>query len=175
MLFTASPLPGVYVIDLERFPDERGFFARTFCRREFAAHGLEVHVAQSATSFTARRGTLRGLHFQKPPHAEAKLVRCVRGAIWDVAVDLRRDSPTFRQWSAVELSGENQRLHFIPVGCAHGFITLTDDVEVCYQMSAHYEPSAATGVRWNDPAFGIEWPLAPVLMSERDQQWPDFA
>jgi len=174
MIFTPTRLAGVWVIDLERFSDQRGFFARTYCRKEFAAHGLEPPVAQAATSFTARRGTLRGLHFQRPPHEEAKLVRCVRGAIWDVAVDLRRDSPTFRQWVATELSGDNQRMHFIPVGCAHGFITLTDDVEVCYQMSAHYEPSAATGVRWDDPAFAIDWPMPPVLLSERDRSWPDF-
>ncbi|HMO83455.1 MAG TPA: dTDP-4-dehydrorhamnose 3,5-epimerase [Lacipirellulaceae bacterium] len=174
MKFTATALPGVLVIDLERFTDERGYFARTFCRKEFAAHGLDPLVAQSATSFTARRGTLRGLHFQRPPHAEAKLVRCVRGAIWDVAVDLRPDSPTFKRWVATELNAAAQRSHYLPTGCAHGFITLTDDVEVCYQMSAHHEPAAATGVRWDDPAFAIAWPFAPLLLSERDRAWPDF-
>jgi dTDP-4-dehydrorhamnose 3,5-epimerase len=155
--------------------DERGFFARTWCREEFADHGLTPELAQCSISFSHRKGTLRGLHYQAAPHQEAKLVRCTRGAIWDVALDLRRDSPTYRAWFGVELSAANRAALYIPEGCAHGQLTLSDDSEVLYQMSAPYVPSAARGVRYDDPAFGIEWPGEVVVINDRDASYPDTA
>jgi dTDP-4-dehydrorhamnose 3,5-epimerase len=174
VIFGATPLAGAVVVDLERREDERGFFARSFCRREFEAHGLDPDVLQCNVSFNRRRGTLRGLHWQEAPHGEAKLVRVTRGALWDVIVDLRPDSPTYCRWFGVELTSDNRRALFIPSGFAHGFQTLGDDVEVFYQMSAFYVPEAQRGVRWNDPAFGIEWPILPPFLSERDATYPDF-
>jgi dTDP-4-dehydrorhamnose 3,5-epimerase len=169
--FLPTPLAGAYLIELEQLDDERGFFARSFCQNEFKAHGLDPVVAQCNVSFNRKRGTLRGLHYQAEPHAEAKLVRCTRGAIWDVIVDLRKGSPTARKWHAVELTAENRRALYIPVGLAHGFQTLADDTEVLYQMSESYHPESARGVRWNDPAFGIAWPLADPVLSKKDESY----
>ncbi len=175
MIFTETSLPGAYVIDVEPLEDERGFFARVWCVHELEAHGLVTKVAQSSIAFNHVRGTLRGMHWQVAPHAEVKLVRCLRGAVYDVIVDLREGSPTFGRWAAVELSSENRRALYVPEGFAHGYQTLTDETEVWYQMSAPHAPHAARGFRWNDPRFGIEWPPAERrVMSERDRTWPDF-
>lgn len=175
MKFTAAGLAGAFILDIERLADERGFFARTFCRDEFAAHGLRTEFVQCNTSFNLRRGTLRGMHFQRAPYAEAKIVRCTRGAIHDVIVDLRPDSLSYCRWIAVELSAENERMLYVPEGMAHGFQTLADGSEVFYQMAAMYRPDAAGGVRWNDPAFDIRWPLADPIVSARDAAYGDFA
>jgi dTDP-4-dehydrorhamnose 3,5-epimerase len=172
--FSATPLAGVMAIDMERIEDERGFFARTFCSDEFAARGLAASMSQCSVSFNALRGTLRGLHYQAAPHDEAKLVRCTAGAVFDVVVDLRGDSPTFRQWHGVELTAANHRALYIPTGCAHGFITLADHTEVFYMISVPYAPGAARGVRWNDPAFAIDWPLQPLVISDRDAGYAPF-
>ncbi len=176
MKFTPAKIPGVWIVEQERFADDRGYFARTWCAEEFAAHGLNSRLLQCSTSFNLKRGTLRGLHFQAAPHAEDKLVRCTRGAIFDVAVDLRPDSPTYKQWVGVELSETNGLALYIPQGFAHGFQTVTDNSEVFYQMSHLYHPTAGKGWRWNDPAFGITWPIpsAPIL-SPRDAAYPDFS
>lgn len=165
-------LAGVYVVDLARIEDERGFFARSFCQREFAAHGLNPRLAQSNVSFNRTRGTLRGMHYQIAPHAEAKLVRCTQGAIWDVVIDLRRESPTYRRWVGVELSAETRRALYVPEGFAHGFQTLMDDSEILYLMSEFYDPDSARGVRWDDPAIGIDWPIAKPVISDRDRSYP---
>ena len=178
MIFHETPLDGAYLVEQERHADERGFFARTWAVEELEARGLDTRVAHMNTSFNARAGTLRGLHLQAPPHAEAKLVRATRGAIFDVAVDLRRDSPTYLRWHGVELDEDTGLAFFIPAGCAHGFATLSDASEVLYVMSVAYAPESAGGARWDDPAFGIEWPPAPAggwTMTERDRTWPDFA
>ena len=174
MRFTPTPIPGAVLIDLEPHADERGFFARSLCVDEFREHGLDGRMVQQSLSWNPRRGTLRGLHFQAEPHAEDKLVRVTRGAIFDVIVDLRADSATRGHWFGVELSADNRRQIYIPRGLAHGFQTTEDDTEVFYQMSQSYAPEFAAGVRWNDPAFGIEWPLAPSTMSDRDRSYPDF-
>lgn len=175
MKFTETKLKGAFIIELEQREDERGFFARTFCQREYESHGLNPHVAQCSMSFNKRKGTLRGIHYQAPPHAEAKTVCCVRGAIYDVMVDLRRESPTFKQWVGVELSAAGREMVYVPEGFGHGFQTLDDGCEVHYQMSEFYDAEAARGVRWNDPAFGIVWPIAEgVVISERDAHYPDY-
>lgn len=176
MVFTETALPGAFLVDLERREDERGFFARAWCEREFSEQGLATRVVQCNLSFNRERGTLRGMHFQRPPHAEVKLVRCTRGAVYDVVIDMRPDSPTFKQWLGVELTAENGRALYVPEGFAHGYQTLVPETETFYQVSEFYAPEAEGGVRWNDSAFGIEWPLAdePVL-SEKDRTWPDFA
>ena len=175
MRFVETTLPGAFLIELEQREDERGSFARTWCRDEFAAHGLSTEVAQCSLSRNTRAGTLRGLHFQAAPHQEVKLVRCTRGAIFDVIVDLRPGSETEGRWLGVELSGESGRTLYVPKGFAHGFQTLVDDSEVLYMMSDAYVPEASTGVRWDDPAFGIEWPEATErTISERDLAWPDY-
>jgi dTDP-4-dehydrorhamnose 3,5-epimerase len=174
VIFESTPISGAFVIETEPVEDERGLFARTFCRDEFSRHGLNPCVAQCALSFNARRGTLRGMHLQAPPHAEAKLVRCARGAMHDVLLDLRGGSPTFGRWWAVEMTPEAGLLVYVPEGVAHGFQTLEPDTEVSYQMSCAYSPEAATGVRWDDPAFGIEWPLEVTSISARDRELPDF-
>jgi dTDP-4-dehydrorhamnose 3,5-epimerase len=178
VLFRETPVAGVLVVEPERIEDERGFFARTFSAEEFADLGLDGRVNQCSTSFNARAGTLRGLHFQMAPHGEAKLVRCTRGAIFDVAVDLRPDSPSYLRWFGSELSADDGRALFVPEGCAHGFQTLVDASEVLYQISTPHMPEAARGVRWDDPAFAIEWPPPPPAgrtMSPRDAEYPDFA
>jgi dTDP-4-dehydrorhamnose 3,5-epimerase len=173
MIFRETKLAGVFVIDAEPIADERGAFARTFCAREFAAHGLETAIAQCSASFNAKKGTLRGLHFQAPPHSEAKLVRVTAGAIYDVAIDLRADSPTYGQWTAAELTAKNRRMLYIPKGCAHGFQTLMDASELFYQIAEFYEPASARGLRWDDADLAIAWPdkSAPIL-SERDSAFP---
>ena len=173
MIFTETKLKGAYIIEPERLEDERGFFARTFCQEEFAAHGLRTRFVQCSISFNKKKGTLRGMHYQVASHEEAKLVRCTMGAIYDVIIDLRPGSPTFTQWVAVELTAQNRKMLYVPEGLAHGFQTLEDDTEVFYQMSEFYYPESARGVRWDAPAFGIEWPLAeePVL-SEKDRRYP---
>lgn len=176
MRFVRTPLPGAWVIELDEFGDERGWFARTFDAEEFQARGLNPAVVQCNTSFNTRRDTLRGMHYQAGPHGECKLVRCVRGEIFDVAVDLRADSPVFCGWHGVELSAENRRAFYIPAGLAHGFQTLTDGCEVLYQMGHPYVPDAARGVRWDDPAFAIQWPesVGERVISEKDRAYPDF-
>jgi dTDP-4-dehydrorhamnose 3,5-epimerase len=172
VIFTAMPLAGAFVVDPERIEDERGFFARTWCAREFEKHGLDPRLAQCNVSFNRRRGTLRGMHYQAEPHAEAKLVRCTRGAIHDVIVDLRPGSTTCRRWVAVELTAENRRMLYIPEGFAHGFQTLEDETEVFYQMSVPFHPAAARGVRHDDPALGIAWPLDVGVISQKDRGYP---
>jgi dTDP-4-dehydrorhamnose 3,5-epimerase len=174
MKFTPTLIGGAVIIDPELVEDERGWFARSFCSNELEKHGLNPCVAQCNISSNKRKGTLRGLHFQHPPHAEAKLVRCTAGALYDVIVDLRRDSATFRKHFAIELSARNHRMLYVPEGCAHGFQTLENGTEVFYQMSASYAVDAAAGVRWNDPAFGIEWPLEVTAICERDRSYADF-
>jgi dTDP-4-dehydrorhamnose 3,5-epimerase len=174
MQFQATELPGVVIVRSEPHVDERGTFARTFDGAQFAAAGLPVTWPQCNTSSNPHRGTLRGLHFQAPPRPDAKLVRCTRGRVFDVAVDLRPQSPTFRRWFGVELTDANLLALFIPPGCAHGFLTLADDCELFYMLGESYAPELARGVRWNDPAFAIAWPLEPVAMSARDECWPDF-
>jgi dTDP-4-dehydrorhamnose 3,5-epimerase len=174
MLFHNTTLADAKLIDLEVRGDARGFFARTFCETEFAAQGLETRFVQQNASFSAQRGTLRGMHFQRGADAEVKLIRCVRGSILDVIIDLRPDSATFKRHEGFVLSAQNHRMLYAPRGFAHGFITLTDDVEVTYLVSAAYAPGAEAGVRYNDPAFGIDWPMAPTVMSDKDRHWPDF-
>ena len=169
MLFTETPLSGAFIIDTEPVADERGFFARSWCRREFEEHVLNSSVAQCNISFNARRGTLRGLHFQAPPHEEAKLVRATRGAIFDVIVDLRSHSPTRYHWYGIELTQENRRSIYVPEGFGHGFQTLEDNTEVYYQMSEFYHPESARGIRWDDPLIHVRWPIDNPIMSERDQ------
>lgn len=173
MNFIETALPGVVIVAPDLKGDERGFFARTWCAEEFAMHGLAARVAQCNLSYNRTRGTVRGLHYQAPPAAEDKLVRVVRGAIFDVAVDLRPDSPTFLQWVGVELTADNRQALYVPKGCAHGFQTLTDDAELFYQMSEFYAPALACGVRWDDPLFAIAWPLPVQVISERDANYPD--
>jgi dTDP-4-dehydrorhamnose 3,5-epimerase len=172
MRFTETKVAGAFLIEPEPIADERGFFARTFCRDEFAANGLNPELAQANVSFNHHRGTLRGMHYQASPYEEAKLVRCTRGAIFDVALDLRPGSPTYLAWFGIELTDANHNMLYVPEGCAHGFLTLTDATEVAYQMSAPYAPAAARGVRWDDPAFGIEWPGEIVVINERDRSYP---
>jgi len=172
MIFHETKLQGAYLVDAERIADERGFFARSFCREEFRKYGLEDSVAQCNISFNAKKHTLRGLHYQIAPYEEAKLVRCTRGKIYDVIVDLRAGSPTFRQWYAAELSGENRRMLYIPPGFAHGLLTLEDNTEVFYTMFNFYSPDHARGIRWNDPAIGIQWPVERPVISERDRSFP---
>lgn len=174
MKFVETPLLGVWVVDPELVEDERGFFARTFSRDEFVAHGLELPVQVSAVSFNHRQGTLRGLHFQRAPYDEAKLVRCTQGAIFDVAVDLRPQSPSFSRWFGVELSSGNRQMLYLPQGCAHGFQTLEDDSEVFYQLSGVYHAPSVAGVRWDDPVLGIAWPLPVSCIAPRDLEWPHF-
>jgi dTDP-4-dehydrorhamnose 3,5-epimerase len=174
MIFSPTPLGGAYLIDLERREDERGFFARTWCQREFEEMGLSAQLVQCSISYNARRGTLRGMHWQAAPHQESKLVRCSRGSIWDAIIDLRPDSPTYAEHFGVELTAESGRALYIPEGMAHGFVTLVDDCEVSYQMSNFHEPAAARGVRWNDPAFAIAWPIADPRLHPRDAAYPDF-
>jgi dTDP-4-dehydrorhamnose 3,5-epimerase len=175
MIFTSTRLSVAYVIDLDRRTDERGFFARTWCEQELAEHGLASRVVQANLSYNRQRGTLRGLHYQRAPYAETKLVRCTRGAIWDVILDLRPGSPDCGQWLGVELTAENYRALYVPEGFAHGFITLTDDAEVSYQVSQAYTPGAEGGIRWNDPAFNIQWPAPVQVISAKDAAWPDYA
>lgn len=174
MTFEPLGIEGVWRVRLTPFEDDRGFFARTFCADEFAAHGLPAVFEQSSVSRNTKRGTLRGMHYQAPPHAEAKFVRCIRGAIVDVAVDIREGSPTFGQWAAEELTADNGVALYIAPGLAHGFQTLADDTDVLYQITPAFRPGLGRGVRWDDPAFDIRWPIADPLLSERDATYPDW-
>jgi dTDP-4-dehydrorhamnose 3,5-epimerase len=174
MKFIETKLQGAFIIRPDIIEDERGFFARTFCRREFEDHGLNPDLVQCNISFNKQKGTLRGMHYQAAPHTEAKLVRCTAGAIYDVIIDLRPASSTFKQWLSVELTAENHQLLYIPEGFAHGYQTLQPDTEILYQVSEFYHPQSEQGVRWNDPAFGIEWPLPATAMSAKDASHPDW-
>ena len=174
MLFQPTAIDGVRLIELEPARDERGFFARTFCTEELAALGLETSFPQHSISFTRRAGSIRGMHFQRAPHEEVKLLRCVRGAIHDVLIDIRPGSPTYRRWEGYELTSENRRQLYVPAGVAHGFQTLAADTEVVYLISAFYAPAASTGIRYDDPAFKIPWPLPVADVSAKDRTWPDF-
>jgi dTDP-4-dehydrorhamnose 3,5-epimerase len=174
MQFTPTSLGDAYIVEPERRSDDRGFFARTWCQRAFTAQGLDANLVQCNVSFNYQKGTLRGMHFQLPPFAETKLVRCTQGAIYDVIIDLRPDSPTFQQWVGVELTAANGKALYVPKGFAHGFQTLTDDAEVFYQMSAFYEPGYAGGLRWNDPTFKIDWPMAVTVIADRDRTYADY-
>lgn len=174
MIFTPTPLSGAYVVDIEPHEDNRGFFARAWCQKEFEAKGLNTRIVQINIGYNKRRGTVRGMHFQLPPDAEVKAVRCVRGAVYDVILDLRAGSPTYKKWFGVELTESNHKLIYIPEGFAHGYQALRDDTETIYQNSAFYAPSSASGVRYNDPAFQIKWPLPVEVLSEQDKKWPDF-
>ncbi|KAF0191108.1 MAG: dTDP-4-dehydrorhamnose 3 5-epimerase [Gammaproteobacteria bacterium] len=176
MIFQETALKGVFIIEPEIIGDERGFFARTWCEREFKEKGLNPHLVQANISYNKKKGTLRGMHYQAAPFEETKLVRCARGAMYDVVIDLRVDSTTYLRWCAVELDAENYKMVYIPAGFAHGFQTTEDHTEVLYQMSTNYVPEASRGVRWNDPAFGIVWPVAESrLVSDKDNNWPDFS
>ena len=172
MIFTELRIPGAFQIELEPRGDARGFFARAFCQEEFASHGLNPTIAQANLSVSKERGTVRGMHFQRPPHGEAKTVRCTRGRIFDVLVDLRKDSPTYLGWLGVELSATNHRMLYIPEMCAHGFLTLEDDSEVVYNTSSSYAPAAEGGIRHDDPAVGIQWPAEIRVISDKDRDWP---
>jgi len=174
MTFHATKLPGVFEIRLEPKADARGFFARSWCRQEFESNGLNPRLVQCGVSFNTRKGTLRGMHYQADPYPETKLVRCTKGAIYDVVVDLRRDSPTFKSWVAAVLTTAERNMVYVPEGCGHGFLTLEDETEVFYQMSESYHPELARGVRWNDPAFQIVWPNRAEVLCERDKTYPDF-
>ncbi len=175
MLFHPTPIASAYVIDVEKREDDRGFFARAWCAREFGERGLVTSFVQGNIGASRRKGTLRGMHYQVAPHEEAKLVRCTRGAVWDVLLDVRAGSPTFGKWFGVELTADTHRMLYIPPGCAHGYQALTDDVEVFYLVSAFYTPEAERGIRYDDPAFAIEWPLPVTVISDKDRTWPDFA
>lgn len=174
MIFQETKLQGVFEIHLELRHDERGFFARSWCEKEFAEHGLNPRLVQCNISFNTHKGTLRGMHFQAPPFAEEKLVRCTKGKLYDVVVDLRPQSPSYKKWVGVELSESNRHMLYIPEGCAHGFLTLEKETEIFYQMSEFYNAESARGVRWDDGAFGIQWPEAVKVISERDRTYPDF-
>ena len=174
MIFQDTGLAGAFAIEVERIADQRGFFARTFCARDFEKQGLATRFVQSSISFNARAGTLRGMHFQLPPHRETKLVRCTAGAVWDAIVDLRVGSPTRLRWYGAELSAENRRMLYIPAGFAHGFVTLAPNSEVFYEMDEFYAPQAGRGLRWNDPALAIRWPRTPEVIAERDATYPDL-
>lgn len=174
MIFTNTSLPGVMRIELEKRSDERGYFARSWCRREFEEEGLNADIVQMNFGFSPRAGTLRGVHWQDPPHAEVKIVRCLRGALYDVIVDIRPDSPTRGQWEAFELTAENGAAIYVPEGFAHGYQTLAGDTELAYMTTHEYAPVSARGVRYDDPALQIEWPLPISVISEQDRNWPDF-
>lgn len=174
MIFTETPLQGAFLIDIHKLGDERGFFGRSWCKKEMRAAGLEAEIAQINTSRSRHRGTLRGLHFQLAPYQESKLIRCTRGAVFDLIVDLRPESPTFLRWYGAELTEDNHRALYSPKGFAQGFITLEDDSEITYLSSEFYAPGQDRGIRYNDPRIGIELPLAPVVISDKDQSWPDF-
>lgn len=175
MIFSETKLAGAYVIEPEQLEDERGFFARLWSEQDFAERGLVPHFIESNTSFSRKRGTLRGMHYQAAPYGQVKLVRCTAGAVYDAIIDLRPDSPTYKQWDSVELSAENHLMLYVPIGFAHGFQTLVDGTEVTYQMSSPYHPASSRGVRWDDPTFGITWPEAERVIIARDREYSDFA
>jgi len=175
LIFKETKFKGVYILEIEPIEDERGFFARTWCEEEFKVYGLNSNLVQCNISFNKRRGTLRGMHYQIPPYEEAKLVRCTKGSIYDVIIDLRPNSKTFKQWTAIELTDENRKMLYIPEGFAHGFQTLEDDTEVFYQMSQFYHPECARGIRWDDLTFSVDWPVrGDVIISYKDKNWGDF-
>ncbi len=174
MIFKETNLKGAFIIEIEKKVDNRGFFARTWCRKEFEAHDLNSQLFQANVSFSKRKGTLRGMHYQVAPYEESKLVRCTNGAIFDVIIDLRPDSPTYKQWLGVELTSENYKILFVPEKFAHGFQTLEDNAEVIYQVSQFYSPESERGIRYNDPAFGIKWPIGVQVISDKDKSCPDY-
>jgi dTDP-4-dehydrorhamnose 3,5-epimerase len=174
VIFTETKLKGAFILDVQRYEDARGFFGRSFCQQEFEKHGLNPRFVQANVSYNRKRGTLRGLHYQIAPHREAKLIRCTRGALYDVIVDLRKDSPTYKQWAGAELTEANRRLFYVPEGFAHGFVTLADDTEAAYQVSEFHHPPSERGIRYDDPALGIRWPVAAEVISDKDQAWPPF-
>jgi len=174
MNFSETSLKGVFLVTLKKIEDDRGYFARGWCRNELADHGIGADFIQLNTAFSHRKGTIRGMHYQEAPHQEAKFVRCTRGAIFDVALDLRPESPTYGQWFGQELSAENGAMLYLPEGCAHGYQTLAPDTEMYYLTNALYAPAAAKGVRYDDPAFGIAWPLPVSIVSDADRKWPSF-
>ena len=174
MIFAQTKLSGAFIIEPEKLEDDRGFFARSWCRREFEAHGLNPRLVQCDISLSKKKGTLRGMHYQLSPFEEAKLVRCTRGSIYDVIIDLRPESPTFKQHIGLVLTGENHKMLYVPEGFAHGFLTVEENTEVFYQMSEFYSADHARGIRWDDPAFGISWPLGPTTMSDKDRNCADF-
>jgi len=174
MRFTETKLSGAFIIESELVEDDRGFFARTYCSEVFEAHGLCSAIAQCSISYNTRAGTLRGMHYQEPPRAEEKLVRCTMGAIYDVIIDLRPESATYLEWFPLEISSSNRLMLYVPKGFAHGFLTLEDSTEVFYQISEYYSPEHAKGVRYNDPAFGIKWPLPVLTISDKDREYPNF-
>ncbi len=174
MIFIETKIKGPYVIEIEKLEDERGFFGRSWCKNEMKKHGINANILQANISFNIQKGTLRGMHYQVAPHQEAKLVRCSRGSIYDVVIDLRKNSPTFKQWIGVELTQDNYKMLYVPEDFAHGFITLENNCEISYLMSALYVPGSGATIRWNDPLFNIQWPLEPTVMSEKDKTQSDF-
>lgn len=174
MTFTETKLKDAYIIDVKKLEDERGFFGRSYCQREFAAMGLNTNAVQANISYNKKKGTLRGLHMQLRPFGETKTIRCTRGALYDVIVDLRPESPTFKQWIGVELTADSYRMLYVPEGFGHSFITLEDATEATYQVTGFYTPKAERGFRWDDPAFNIQWPVQPLVISEKDRSWPLF-
>ena len=175
MIFQETELKGAFLIEMEPIGDNRGFFARAWCEREFEEHGLITHFVQANITFSPQRGTLRGMHYQIAPHEEVKLVRCTRGATYDVIIDLRPESPTYGQWLGSELTADNRKMVYIPAGFAHGYQILVDGSEVFYQVGQFYAPGYERGIRWDDPAFGIEWPIdGPLVLSQKDKNWPDY-
>ena len=175
MLFIETKLKGAFVIELEKYSDDRGFFSRAWCQKEFKEQGINSRFVQANIGFSKNSGTIRGIHYQIAPFEEAKLVRCIRGAIFDVVLDLRPELPSFKQWFGVELSDENRKMLYVPEGCAHGYQALVDNTEVFYQVSQVYSPESERGIRWNDPEFDIEWPIdEDLVISEKDQNWSDF-
>ena len=174
MIFHETSIPGAYLIDIKRIEDERGYFARAWCQNEFRQNNLKYDFVQTNVGFSKCTGTLRGMHFQNNPYQEVKLIRCTRGAVYDVAVDLRANSPTYKKWLGVELNEDNSSMLYIPEGCAHGYLTLADNSEICYMTTQFYMPEYAAGVRFNDPAFGIQWPIKILTLSEKDLNWPEY-
>ena len=174
MLFTETKLKGAFIIEIEKLEDERGFFGRSWCVSEMNGHGINVNIKQANVSFNKTKGTLRGMHYQKSPWQEAKLIRCSSGSIFDVIIDLRKNSPTYKEWIGAELSQDNYKMLYVPKDFAHGFITLEDNCEVSYLMSEFYVPGAGVTIRWNDPLFNIQWPLEPINISDKDKAQPDF-
>jgi len=175
MKFIKTDIEGAFVVELEKFGDERGFFARAFCEKEFNKAGISFEPVQANIGFSSEKYTLRGMHYQTGQHAESKLVRCTKGAIYDIILDMRPNSPTYKEWFAAELSAENRKMLFLPAGCAHGYQTMEENSEIFYMVSAFYEPDSEQGVRWNDPAFNIRWMQTEnIIISEKDKNWPDF-
>jgi dTDP-4-dehydrorhamnose 3,5-epimerase len=174
MIFTETKLKGAFIIEIKKLEDERGFFGRSWCAREFSEYGLKTELKQANTSLSLKKGTLRGMHYQNDPYQETKLLRCTRGSIYDVIIDLRKDSPTYKQWIGVELTQDNYKMLYVPEDFAHGFITLQDNTEVNYLVTQFYVHGAEAGIRWNDPGFNIQWPLEPLVISEKDKSHPNF-